>query len=231
VSVLIRFNVAPDSFVLADAPGLRVELERIVTFDQPKPSYAWVPETDTEAFEGAADEACAIESVTQVEGGDRSFYRVDWTSDRPSLIDVLDDTDGVVLGCRLRERLWEFRVRFPDADSVRRFQKRHARASFEVEVMKVLSVEEESEEPPMGLTSKQYLALRSAYQLGYFERPRDVTLAELATHFEVSAQSMSGLLRRGMKNLLEEEIPLEAIEENIPTSADSSLSWPPESGS
>lgn len=225
MSVLIRFTAAPDSFVLAGATGLRVELERIVTFGRPDPSYAWVPEADTEAFERVAGESDAIETVAREEGGGRSFYRIEWRADRPALLEVIDETNGVVLGCKLREDRWVFRVRFPDADSVRLFQQRHASASFDVDVMKVLSLEEESEEPPMGLTSKQYLALCAAYQLGYFERPREITLAELADYFDVSAQSMSGLLRRGVKNLLEEEIPLEALEESASAAADGSLSW------
>lgn len=230
MSVLVRFTADPDSFALAGASGLRVELERIVTFDQPQPSYAWVPAADVEAFERTAAGAPDVRSVVQVEGGDRSFYRIEWADDRPDILDAIDATEGVVVGCVLRQGQWVFRVRFPNADRVREFQKHHAASSFEVDVMKVLSIEEESEEPPMGLTSKQYLGLRAAYQLGYFERPREVTLAELAGHFDVSAQSMSGLLRRGMKNLLEAEIPLEALEENVPASTDESLTWPSETG-
>lgn len=224
MSVLIRFSAHPDSFVLGPGESpLRVELERIVSFDRPKPSFAWVPAEDAERFEDAADAEGAIERVNLVEGGDRSFYRVEWSDRRPELLDVVDETGGVILSCVRRDDRWQFRVRFPDSESVQRFQERHGAASFDVDVTKVLSVADESEEPPTGVTAKQYLALRAAYQLGYFERPREVTLTELAEHFDVSAQSMSGLLRRGLKSILEEELPLEALEDNVPVSTEESL--------
>lgn len=225
MSVLIQFTTQPESFVLSGAAAndLRVELERIVTFDGPQSSFAWVPTADTAAFEQAASSDDAITAVSQLEDGDRSFYRIDWPDERPALVEAIAGADGIVLSCALDEGGWRFKVRFPDSSAAQAFQERQAAASFNVNVTKVLSVTDESEETPLGLTTKQYLALRAAYQLGHFERPREVTVQELANRFDVSAQSMSALLRRGMKNLLEEAIPLQALESDELSVAGESL--------
>lgn len=53
-----------------------------------------------------------------------------------------------------------------------------------------------------GLTSRQREVLRYALEAGYFEVPRQTTLEDLATEFDVSDQALSALLRRGQAQLL-----------------------------
>jgi len=57
-----------------------------------------------------------------------------------------------------------------------------------------------------GLTDNQREALRTAYELGYFEIPRGASLEEVATELGISASSVSERLRRGQTQLIEETV-------------------------
>jgi len=64
----------------------------------------------------------------------------------------------------------------------------------------------ESEPPGDGLTSQQQEALRTAYELGYFDIPRGASLEEVASELEISASSVSERLRRAQTQLIEETV-------------------------
>lgn len=53
------------------------------------------------------------------------------------------------------------------------------------------------------VTSRQREVLEAAHRRGYFEVPRDVTLAELADELDVDTSTASTILRRGTSTILE----------------------------
>lgn len=53
-----------------------------------------------------------------------------------------------------------------------------------------------------GVTDRQREALEMALAMGYFDSPRETTLAEIATELGISRQALSARLRRGEANLL-----------------------------
>lgn len=55
-----------------------------------------------------------------------------------------------------------------------------------------------------GLTDRQREALRTAYEMGYFEIPRGTSLESIATELGISASSVSERLRRAQTQLIEE---------------------------
>ena len=55
-----------------------------------------------------------------------------------------------------------------------------------------------------GVTDKQYQALTRAFELGYYDIPRDVTTGELATDLGISHQALSERFRRAHKGLIED---------------------------
>lgn len=57
-----------------------------------------------------------------------------------------------------------------------------------------------------GLTDRQHEALRTAYEMGYFEIPRRASLEAVATELGISASSASERLRRAQTQLLEEVV-------------------------
>lgn len=64
----------------------------------------------------------------------------------------------------------------------------------------------ETEPPGDGLTDRQYEALRTAYERGYFDIPRRTSLKELAIELDISQSSLSERLRRAQTQLIEETV-------------------------
>ncbi|WP_313691893.1 helix-turn-helix domain-containing protein [Halorarum halobium] len=64
----------------------------------------------------------------------------------------------------------------------------------------------EPESPGDGLTDRQHEALRTAYELGYFDVPRRTSLDAVATELGISASSASERLRRAQSRLIEETV-------------------------
>lgn len=57
-----------------------------------------------------------------------------------------------------------------------------------------------------GLTDAQRAAVRTAYELGYFEIPRTATLDDVAAELDISASSCSERLRRAQTHLIEAHV-------------------------
>lgn len=64
----------------------------------------------------------------------------------------------------------------------------------------------EAEPPGNGLTDSQSEALRTAYEMGYFDIPRGASLEDIAAELDLSASSVSERLRRAQTQLLEETV-------------------------
>lgn len=64
----------------------------------------------------------------------------------------------------------------------------------------------DSEPPGDGLTDRQHEALRTAYELGYFDIPRRASLEDVAADLGISASSVSERLRRAQTQLVQETV-------------------------
>ena len=69
-----------------------------------------------------------------------------------------------------------------------------------------LTREGDAEPPGDGLTDRQREALRTAYELGYFDIPRSASLEDVADRLGISASSASERLRRAQTQLIEETV-------------------------
>lgn len=101
----------------------------------------------------------------------------------------------------------EFRIFFPDRDAFSRTYDYCEAEGLTIDVESVTEMNTE-EVGEYGLTEAQYEALVTAYQMGYFRVPREITIDELG----ISAQSVSERLRRGHQKLVGGALPT-AIEE------------------
>ena len=69
-----------------------------------------------------------------------------------------------------------------------------------------LTCDREPEPPGDGLTNHQHEALRTAFEMGYFDIPRQVSLEEIAAELNISASSLSERLRRAQSQLIQETV-------------------------
>ncbi|QCW02822.1 helix-turn-helix domain-containing protein [Natrinema pallidum] len=63
-----------------------------------------------------------------------------------------------------------------------------------------------SEPPGDGLSDRQREALRTAYEMGYFDVPRQTSLKAIGTELDISASAVSERLRRAQTSLIEETV-------------------------
>ncbi|MUV90398.1 DNA-binding protein [Halapricum sp. CBA1109] len=61
-------------------------------------------------------------------------------------------------------------------------------------------------EPGEGLTDRQQEALRIAYEMGYFDIPREASLDDIAAELDISPSSLSERLRRAQTHLIETSV-------------------------
>ncbi|MCO8244938.1 MULTISPECIES: helix-turn-helix domain-containing protein [unclassified Haladaptatus] len=188
-----------DSFplgrLLTEHPDMHIELERLVPLDDRILPFFWVTDGSAAHIESVLEAQRIVESVellTTVE--DRYLYQVTWTSEVDGVIDALLGTQGVILEGQSVGNQWEFRLRFPSHEQLSQFNQYCVEEGITVDIKSIYNPHVPSIQDQ--LTSTQWETLVLAYELGYYDVPRECTLTELAEYFKVSEQAVSQRLRR-----------------------------------
>ncbi|AUV83013.1 bacterio-opsin activator [Salinigranum rubrum] len=208
---IVELSVSDDEFLLgrtlADAPDVRIELERIIPTGEAAVPFLWVRGTDLSAFE---QEVVANEAVAALDRLDRldgwSLYRIEWDDTPHSLLQGIDTTGGAILEAR-RDDDWTFRLRFPERGSVSRFYDYCREQDVSIRIERSFTLAEKSEVGrQFGLSREQREALLLALRKGYFDTPSQTSLSALAVEFDISEQALSNRIRRGTKTVLGEAL-------------------------
>lgn len=121
-----------------------------------------------------------------------------------SELEALATADAIIERIEVRQDGWRQTGWFADRDAFGAFSSFWRRtAGFRLHR---LTRDGEPEPPGDGLTDRQYEALRTAHELGYFDVPRRASLDEIADELDVSASSASERLRRAQAQLIEETV-------------------------
>ncbi|MEF8907412.1 MAG: helix-turn-helix domain-containing protein [Haloarculaceae archaeon] len=180
------------------------------TGEVPLCAALWVAENGAEAdIQQALTEREVVRTTTEITAGQRGgLYRVRYGNE-------FDGTDvyraavahgGVFVAGRAGGSTWTLRLQFPDRDAAGAFRDRCVAAGVDGSVDALY----EREVPPRAarfrLTQPQRRALAVAARQGYFEVPRQTSLAGLAEELGVSSQAASERVRRGLDSLVEEAL-------------------------
>jgi hypothetical protein len=208
MSIVAEFTVGAEQFLLGRAlrtgeEGVEIEIERVVPTSRRVMPYVWVTGEDREAFEsavGATDEIHELLHLDTV--GERSLYRIDWDETVESLIYGMVETNATILEARGRAD-WLFRIRFDGHESLSAFNDYCRDHDIKLDVRRVHELTAaELDDEPLDLTAEQREAIELALGRGYFEVPREATLADLAAELGVSQQAISERLRRGTRKVM-----------------------------
>lgn len=202
VSAIVEFAVQPAEIALARAFEGREPEVRSASVQRVGPGLraGFLVHAADEPPVGD-DASPTVESVGRV--GDRVLYRTTWEPGPDSLLATVADHDGEVVDVAAGDA-WTLRVRFPDDDAVPAFRADCEARGIDLGDVVVFG-------PTAGLTedaltSAQLEVLALALEAGYFEVPRDATLADLADELDVSDQAVSERLRRGLRRLSAEAL-------------------------
>ena len=143
-------------------------------------------------------------------------YQVEWADGAAdSLRTVLPD-EGAVLRTRAADGKWCFRALFADRSPMENWYHGCRDDGLDVDVESVHDPTESVRSRQHGLSRKQYVALETALQHGFYDIPRQVTLEELADEFDVSHQALSERLSRAHRstiaNVVAADFPVARVE-------------------
>lgn len=207
MAIIAEISIQADEFLLgqiiAEYPGLSVEIERVVPAAKRVMPYIWGYGTDLKAFEAAMDESPNVRSITVLdEYEDRALYKIEWEDPAEQLITGITETNASILEARSDDE-WLFRIRFEDHAGLTRFNEYCTTHDIDYRLSRVSSLADTSpSDADYGLTEAQYEALSLAVERGYFDVPREVEFDELAAELDVSVQALSERIRRGADKVL-----------------------------
>lgn len=189
--------------VLHSGPDIEIRWE--TTYPRPDGSVqllVWITCDEFEAVETALEADPSVRSSTRLaDQGGRRLYRVTLTESEHGAVMM---PRFVEVGAVLEEAIgtdegWWCRVRFPKREAFQRIHRFCRDQDIEFEFGRVfeLATDGYGVNPlPSMLTERQWETLRIAWEEGYFEVPRRITLAALAEKFGISDTAVSQRLRR-----------------------------------
>ncbi|WP_433630663.1 helix-turn-helix domain-containing protein [Halomicrococcus sp. NG-SE-24] len=169
----------------------------------------WAEGGDLDAFESALSEDPTVTEPNRVTTiDDRRLYQVELSGEglESSVYPMLVEVGGVNHEVAATHEGWEFKTSFPDRPSLERFHDYCRNHDIDIELHRVYGQQSTGDGGEFGLTDEQRAALRTAFEAGYFEIPRDASLEELGDHLDISANAASNRLRRGTKTLLKNTV-------------------------
>lgn len=207
MSVFGEFHVPPEKFALHEtlqaAPDTIVEIERMVATDELLTPYFWVSGGDIGTFEAAAEQDPSIEDLRRLDQFDEgTHYRAHWTENVETVAYAYTEIGAAILEATGTNSEWELRMRFDDRAGLTRFQEHCDEQDISFELSRLYEISNPRAGAQFGLTRKQYDALTVAWERGYFDTPREVTLTDVADDIGITEQSLSQRLRRAYHTLI-----------------------------
>jgi predicted DNA binding protein len=172
----------------------------------PLRAVCWLADGDAEAFEVGVDADPTVADATHVVDTPQGHqYQVTCRKRFPGtdLYDVVVETDGILLSGSRHVDIWELELRFPDRDAFGAFRDACDRTAVDPGVQAIHDQDGMARAAQYGVSEPQREILLLAARAGYFDVPRQASLADLAVELDISSQAASERLRRGLDSLVE----------------------------
>lgn len=207
MATVATFTVGSEEFplgtVFEQLPGVQVKLERFVPGPGVVIPYFWVRGVATDDVEAAFSDHPAVEAIRLVDSiEDEYLLRVEWNSEYVGILSTLAQLDIPLLETTGTSEQWTFEIRGDDRSDVAEFQRlcRERDIPITLAALHALTPLETGTEAV--LTDPQEEVLVLAYERGYFNSPRDVTMEQLGDELGISQQAVASRLRRGIRRVL-----------------------------
>jgi predicted DNA binding protein len=212
MSIIAEFRVRSPGLALADAldavPEMTLDLVKEVGTDRQQPyMFFWAAGDDIPTFEAAMEEDPTVTDVHRyTEAEDSVLYRARVTAETevvsyPVWVEVGADQ----LEAQYAEGWWHNRMRFPDREALSTVEGWCNDVGIDFHLERVYT-DLPQEDAEICLTDVQAETLRVALAEGYFEVPREASMADLAEELDVSTQAVSERLRRAHRALVAEHL-------------------------
>jgi predicted DNA binding protein len=204
--VEIRLTVPSADFelgqILTTTKHIRIQLARLIPTGDTFVPYFWAETDDYESFEASVRRDDRVATLDRLElYQEKSLYKIEWTNTTDRFIDALTAHDLVIDSAVSGPEEWQFRLRGPDHENFSAFQETLRAAGISSTVDRVWHPLK-SDDDTYGLTAKQEEAVRLAFTHGYFNVPSETNLTKLAAQVDITRQSFSRCLTRGLHQII-----------------------------
>ncbi len=201
------FTVESDEFplgtVFKQLPGVTVELERVVQSPRVVIPYFWVRGVHMDDLEAAFTEHPGVKSLRLVDSvEDENLMRVEWDPEYEGILSTLAETQIPLIEATGTNDEWTFDIRGDDRSDVAEFQRLCRERDIPITMTALHALTPLETGTEAALTDAQQEALILAYDRGYFNSPRDVTMEELGQELGISQQAVASRIRRGIRRIL-----------------------------
>jgi predicted DNA binding protein len=208
MSTISEVSVAAETFTLGETieavPEATFEVERVVAHDADRVMpFIWASAPDREALEDAFEADPSVENVERLSDLDGEWlYQMEWVSHVQFVVHALVEEQATVLDAESANGRWQLRLLFPDREALSRTYEFCREHDIDMDIDAIYAMENERH-ARFGLTKEQSEALTAAFDHGYYEVPRDHSVADLADELDISHQALSERFRRAHGNLVE----------------------------
>ena len=208
MGTIVDASVPTDQFALSDTfaavDDAEFESVRVVAHGTGHPMpFLWGSASDRDALYAALSADSSTSAVRRLaDNDDRCLFRVEWNAAIGTVVGLLVEEGGTLLGARGSDGRWTLQMLFPDHDAVSATFEVCADAGVDLTIRRVNGVTDSISNGGVGLSADQHEALRAAFETDYYAVPRGMTLEALACELDVSHQALSERLRRGHRNLI-----------------------------
>lgn len=210
-ATIAEVELAADEFALADTftqlDDVEFEVERFVAHDSDHVMpFVWATGDDGDAIRATLEADPTVDNLRLLASLDGEWlYQMDWIDKIETLIRILVEEEGTVLDAFGDGSTWQLRVLFPERDALSRTYDYCMDTGFAIEIRSIYQLNE-GRAGRFGLTEDQQETLVTAFEKGYFDVPRALTLTDLADEIGISHQALSERLRRGQRSVLENTV-------------------------
>lgn len=201
MSLFAEFRVPATEFALHrtldQLPDAVLEIDRVAASEELLTPYFWVSGVDLDAFEAAAGADPSVENLRRLdEFEEATLYRASWTKNVDTIVYAYTHVDATVLEAKGEAGHWIIRMRFDGHEPLENFCAYTERRDISFGLNRLYEISHARSGSQYGLTEKQHEALITAWEMGYFEEPRETTLEAVAAELDITRQSLSQRLRR-----------------------------------
>lgn len=214
MSVFGEFRIPTDALALAQTfaaePEAIIEIDRVVAAEEEcLTPYFLVSGIPTGRFESAASDDDSIDRLRKLtESDDATLYRANWRDHVEALAHGYTRHGASILTAKGSADAWVLRMRFDDREDIDGFTDHLHSYDFSFELARMHEMTYSQTGSRFGLTPKQHEAMVTAWEMGYFDLPRDTSMEAVAETIGISPQSLSDRLRRAQYSLIGDTLRL-----------------------
>lgn len=164
-----------------------------------------VEDVDFDRFESLLGTDHTVADFDLVVAGDgRRTYRISYAGEAKLITPMINEIGGLTLDSESHEDGWLLTLQLEGHEALYELDEFAREEGIDLEVLELQQREEPDSKQQFGLTEPQAEALVAAFEHGYYDDPREMSLEELASLLDISQTAASGRLRRGSCHHIEE---------------------------